>query len=138
MGGDHLGRGAGGQGRLDPAAAQGVAGDAAHRPAGGPYPGPPDLEDGVGLLGGGRLGGRRSLLGWEAKHRLMPLAPRGGGKHPRNRHAAAQAVVEAAVRHQPDPSAPAPAPAWWRALDAPQLNALVGAAPPPAADPHQR
>ncbi|MFD7668137.1 hypothetical protein [Streptomyces sp. NPDC059788] len=55
----------------------------------------------------------------------MPLAPR-GGKHHRNRHATAQAVVTTAVRHQPDPSASAPS--WWRALDAPRLNALVAAA----------
>ncbi|MEU7162039.1 hypothetical protein AB0A98_37345 [Streptomyces chrestomyceticus] len=80
------------------------------------------------------LTGRRSLLGWDAKHRLMPLAPRGGGKHHRNRYTAAQAVVAAAVRHQPQPSAPAPS--WWRALDAAQLNPFVRACAPPATATH--
>ncbi|MGJ5798008.1 hypothetical protein ACSCB1_02365 [Streptomyces europaeiscabiei] len=63
MHGDDLGRVAGGQGLLDPAASETVAGDAAGGCAGCAPGGAAGLEDGVCFFGGGcGIGGRDRLL----------------------------------------------------------------------------
>ncbi|MER6913978.1 hypothetical protein ABT354_20085 [Streptomyces sp. NPDC000594] len=60
--------------------------------------------------------GRGSLLGWSAKHGFFTVPVLRGGRHWPSRDAAANAVIDSAVRRTPERTAPLP-PADWAALD---------------------